>query len=222
MGEETNSHLWSCPAGRQTRLEAVAEGRRAWLDIVRKCKKGAGPPIIERIADCIFSVHTQAGAEHLPVQDTVGREDPFFLEYLFRGVAPRSWVEKTGELGVGAKIAHRAVGEALEVMIRCGWKDIWLPRCKLQIAWEKEQGITSKNKRAQRWPGRRRARRLRQRKALGIIQRWLPGNVCECGWAPSEHTDRGCSPHGLRARRAVNMYLDLVYRRGSVVAVGAG
>ena len=131
-----------------------------------------------------------------------------------RGVVPTRWFTATALLGVPAKQARQAVLAAEEAIVAHAWNHIWLPRCKAQQLWEKAQGIKKRDKRAQA-PQRKATRRKKcQKRSLGMVQRWLQGNVCKCGWALVEHIDRGCSPSGLRAILAIEMYIEFVCRRG--------
>jgi ribonuclease HI len=222
--KETNHHLWSCKVTQNERRDAVREGKRAWLEAIKKQKRTvAGQSAIEQKAASIFRIHRETSPDgEFGIRDMVGQEGPMPVEYILRGFAPKSWIEQTAALGIRMEVARHVVSTSLEAVVTHGWKHIWIPRCAAQATWEKQQGITARAKQGRQQATRCRRKKIRRRKVVGLVGRWLQGDVCRCGWSPEEHTDRGCSPYGQRAQQAVSIYVDSVCRRSRVGLVETG
>ena len=210
--DEDNHHIWNCPAAATTITDiwkAALAKMDAWgnqatnrynkareQDHNRAVARGreaprSGPARWQCPSDadhvCGFSSVGGARAVHLgrPAPDR-DPEPRWTVSDLFRGITPRSMLEEWIAVfrtprAIAQTVIHKFVGyleaQASEL--------IWKARCTATIEWEKERGITAKDKRTP-YSGARGD----WSQGYGYI---TPAGSCPCGATLATHIG-GCCP----------------------------
>jgi hypothetical protein len=114
--------------------------------------KDAQPEQIWETLEVLASGVSAIRNENMDLDSDPGMEIDVMADWkvqdLYHGLTPKTLASKWKRLyATSSKIAAYMAGRFVEMIEGIGKKDIWNKRCEVTIAWEREQGITTKKKR---------------------------------------------------------------------------
>jgi ribonuclease HI len=239
---EDNEHIWTCRVSRpaQSGIWTEALGLLSgWGEISarhynkereKKRKLGEKPPqeivwLRPRTRDCreaLIRVVNGTGLreEEEEAQEHTARDDRWMAYHLYRGLVPKALTKEWGKVfkNMPESVVQHTCRLFCRFVEREARETLWKPRCEATVEWEKENGITQRQK--EKTPTERRRGVWKQ-----IYGRTQRENECLCGRDMEEHEAGRCPGEQSDTRVADQAvidtllglrHMDIMERRGNM------
>jgi len=144
VGEEDTGHLFSCPA-------LVSDRAQIWEEVEKKTitkfkeivnKSNDGKTNARNPVNLIHLIKQWKSSTRNPERELINKSLG-----LFSSQERCIWKEKAKEDGIQGSLGSTILENLSHNLLKLFRKRIWIPRCERTIAWERTQGISSRQKR---------------------------------------------------------------------------